>query len=63
MLAKLRSLRELLDDLDRLPELTVDELVSDRRLRHGVERVLTQLVELAAGITATSPRSRWGRAQ
>ena len=49
---KLRAVRELLDDLDSLPGLTVQQLDRERLLRHAVERILTQLVELAAGINS-----------
>jgi hypothetical protein len=47
---KLRTMRELLDDLDAAGSLDPTILQGDRMLRHGVERILTQLVELAAGV-------------
>ncbi len=61
---KLRAMAELLGDLARLGEVTSARLETDRLVRHGVERILTQLVELAVainnhvaaalGLTATS---------
>ncbi len=41
---------DLLEDLEAVGEVTVDLLQQDRMLRHGVERVLGQLVELAVSI-------------
>lgn len=41
-------MRELLDDLETVGEGA--DLAADRMLRHGVERILTQLVELAAAV-------------
>jgi uncharacterized protein YutE (UPF0331/DUF86 family) len=43
-------MRELLDDLDALPSIDLAALRADRMLRHGVERILTQLVELAVAV-------------
>jgi len=48
--AKLRTMGELLDDLDAVGPLDAARLTEDRMLRHAVERVLTQLVELAAAV-------------
>lgn len=48
--AKLRTMRDLLDDLAGVGEVTAAVLEQDRILRHAVERVITQLVELAASI-------------
>lgn len=47
---RLAEMRLLLDDLDRLPARTGDDLRVDRFLRHVVERVLTQLVETAVAV-------------
>lgn len=47
--AKLELLRDLLDDLDRLGEVDARRLETDRFTRHVVERILTQLVDVAAG--------------
>lgn len=59
--AKLHSLSELLDDLDALPRLDRAVLERDRMLRHAVERVLTQVVELAAGINNHLVAARLGK--
>ncbi len=48
--ARLRLIDELLDDLDRAGELEANMLQEDRMLRHAVERILSQLVELAVSI-------------
>ncbi len=47
---KLHIMAELLGDLSRLGEITPRRLETDRLIRHGVERILTQLVELAVAI-------------
>lgn len=49
---KLRHMTALLDDLDALPPVSAADLQRDRMLRHALERILTSLVELAAGINA-----------
>lgn len=59
--AKLRAMRELLDDLDGAGDLDADSLQADRMLRHGVERILTQLVELAAGVNGHLAVTQLGR--
>ena len=59
--AKLHALGELLDDLDALPSLDRAALERDRMLRHAVERVLTQVVELAAGINNHLVAARLGK--
>ncbi len=48
--ARLRLIEELLDDLERAGELTADMLERDRMLRHAIERILSQMVELAVSI-------------
>ncbi|MGH3601629.1 MAG: type VII toxin-antitoxin system HepT family RNase toxin, partial [Pseudonocardiaceae bacterium] len=48
--ARLSIMRGLLDDLAGVDTLVELPLVEDRMLRHGIERILTQLVELAAAI-------------
>lgn len=45
--ARLRLIEGLLDDLEGIGELTATMLEQDRMLRHAVERILSQLVELA----------------
>ncbi|GAB3715209.1 type VII toxin-antitoxin system HepT family RNase toxin [Mariniluteicoccus flavus] len=50
IVARLQLMRELLDDLASVGDPTADHLRDDRLLRRAVERVLTQLVDLAADI-------------
>ncbi|MGI8522845.1 MAG: type VII toxin-antitoxin system HepT family RNase toxin [Nocardioides sp.] len=50
--ARLRLIEELLDDLGRIDEVTATMLQEDRMLRHAVERILSQLVELAVAINS-----------
>ena len=49
---RLALMNLLIDDLDRLGEVTADRLTEDRYLRHVVEHVLEQLVQLAVGINS-----------
>jgi uncharacterized protein YutE (UPF0331/DUF86 family) len=60
--ARLALIRDLLDDLQSVGEVTVDLLQRDRMLRHGVERVLGQLVELAVSINGHLGATLLGRA-
>lgn len=60
--AKLRLIRELLDDLDSAGEITGDRLRQDRLLRHAVERMLTQVVDLAVSANSHVVAARLGRA-
>jgi len=60
--ARLALIRGLLDDLQSVGEVTVDLLQRDRMLRHGVERVLGQLVELAVSINGHIGATLLGRA-
>lgn len=59
--AKLRTMRQLLDDLDTAGPVDAARLTSDRMLRHAVERILTQLVELAAAVNGHVAVARLGR--
>ena len=59
--AKLRAMRELLDDLDEAGAVDAARLETDRMLRHAVERILTQLVELAAAVNGHLAVARLGR--
>ncbi len=61
MQAKLRAMRELLDDLDGAGPVDASRLTGDRMLRHAVERILTQLVELAAAVNGHLAVGRLGR--
>ena len=54
--ARLRLMKDLLDDLASAGDVDADRLRSDRLLLRAVERILTQLVDLAVSVTA---HSRW----
>lgn len=47
---KLALLQDLLADLDRHSAPSGDDLRRDRDLRHVIERILTQLVDVAVGL-------------
>lgn len=49
---RLRLIRDLLADLDAVRDVTADRLERDRIVRHAVERILTQLVDLAVSINS-----------
>jgi uncharacterized protein YutE (UPF0331/DUF86 family) len=49
---KLRLLRELLDDLEHLGPVSDRDLAEDRIRRYAVERILTQLVDVAVSINS-----------
>lgn len=59
--AKLRAMRELLDDLDATGPVDAARLTGDRMLKHAVERILTQLVELAVAVNGHVAVARLGR--
>jgi len=59
--ARLALIRDLLDDLQSVGTVTVGTLERDRMLRHGVERVLGQLVELAVSINGHIGATLLGR--
>lgn len=50
--ARLVLMKELLDDLDTIGAVDVERLQRDRITRRALERVLTQLIDLAADINA-----------
>ena len=50
--SRLALMRDLLGDLDGLGGVSAETLSSDRMLRHAVERILSQLVELAVSINS-----------
>lgn len=50
LVVRLDLMRELLDDLDAMGDVTVGSLTQDRITRRAAERILTQLVDLAADI-------------
>lgn len=59
--AKLVLLDRLLADLDGAGEVSARRLEDDRFLRHGVERILTQLVDLAVSVNGHVAAARLGR--
>ncbi|HEX9888963.1 MAG TPA: HepT-like ribonuclease domain-containing protein [Nitriliruptorales bacterium] len=59
---KLELLHDLLDDLDAVGEVDARTLETDRFTRHVVERVLTQLVDIAASTNAHIAASLGSRA-
>lgn len=59
---RLSLIRGLLDDLESVGSITTDRLGHDRMLRHGVERVLAQVVELAVSINGHLGATLLGRA-
>jgi uncharacterized protein YutE (UPF0331/DUF86 family) len=59
---RLRLLRELLDDLAGAGAIDKDRLDRDRILRHAVERILSQVVELAVAINSHVSAALLGRA-
>lgn len=61
LLVKLHLLRELLDDLASLGDVSSDRLSNDRISRHAVERVLMQLVDLAVSINSHVAAIHLGR--
>lgn len=58
--AKLALLRRLLDDLDETGEVTRSRLEGDQLLRYAIERILTQLVDLAVAINGHLVAARLG---
>lgn len=58
---RLRLMRDLLDDLDGIGEVTVERLERDRLTRHAVERVLSSLVDLAVAVNGHVGAARVGR--
>ena len=50
--ARLAQIQELLDDLDAIGDLSAEKLEQDRMLRHAVERVLSQIVEMAVSVNS-----------
>jgi uncharacterized protein YutE (UPF0331/DUF86 family) len=58
---RLRTIRELLDDLDEIGDISVDHLTHDRIRRHAVERIVTQVVDLAVSINSHLAAVELGR--
>ncbi|GAA3600641.1 hypothetical protein GCM10022199_00040 [Marihabitans asiaticum] len=60
LVVRLDLMRDLLDDLDAVGVLTVERLQNDRIARRATERILTQLVDLAADINTHAATSLGG---
>ena len=60
LVVRLDLMRELLDDLDAMGDVTVGSLTQDRITRRAAERILTQLVDLAADINTHAATSLGG---
>jgi hypothetical protein len=54
VIQRLREIQLLLTDLAELGSVDAERLRRERPTRHIVERVLSQIVELAGSITSTS---------
>jgi len=54
-------MQDLLDDLRSVRGVTAGELDRDRMTRHAVERILTQLVDLAVSVNGHVAAARLGR--
>lgn len=54
-------MRDLLDDLGQVGEPSADDLARQRILRHAVERIITQLVDLAVSINSHLAATEIGR--
>ncbi len=59
---RLAIMRELLDDLQTVGPVNADRLGSERLTRHAVERILVQLVDIAAAIMLIQRPRHWRRA-
>jgi uncharacterized protein YutE (UPF0331/DUF86 family) len=59
---RLEQIGLLLDDLASVDVLTAEQLESDRMLRHAIERIMTQLVELATAINSHIAVATFGAA-
>lgn len=59
---RLRLISDLLADLDVIGEVTADRLRRDRIVRHAVERILTQVVDLAVSVNSHIAAASEGRA-
>lgn len=55
------QMRLLIEDLGNVGEVTAGALAADRFLRHVVERVLTQLVQLAVSVNSHVAAAEAGR--
>lgn len=58
---RLRMMNDLLSDLADVGEVSAARLTQDRMLRHAVERILTQLVELAVSVNGHVAATQLGK--
>jgi uncharacterized protein YutE (UPF0331/DUF86 family) len=59
---RLRLMRALLVDLDQIGEVTAERLNDERIVRHAIERIITQLVDLAVSINSHIAATMQGQA-
>lgn len=59
--ARLRLMRELLDDLRGVGDVSGERLENDRMLRHALERIITQLVDTAVAVNGHVAAGLLGR--
>ncbi len=59
--ARLSRMRDLLDDLESVKDVTVERLERDRMTRHAVERILSRLVDLAVSVNGHVAAATLGR--
>ena len=59
---RLRLIRDLLADLDQVGAITAERLTHDRIVRHAIERIVTQLVDLAVSINSHIAATMLGQA-
>lgn len=59
---RLRHIRVLLDDLESIGSVDEERLHQDRIIRHAVERILTQLVDLSVSINSHIAAAASGQA-
>ncbi|MGH3384335.1 MAG: type VII toxin-antitoxin system HepT family RNase toxin [Nocardioidaceae bacterium] len=59
--SRLRMIQELLDDLASVGEPDAVRLEQDRMLRHAVERILSQIVELAVSVNSHVAATHLGK--
>lgn len=59
---RLVAIRELLTDLGEVGAVSAADLEGDRMLRHAVERILSQVVELAVSVNSHVAATELGKA-
>ncbi len=60
--SRLALLERLLDDLDFAGDVSVERLRADRMLRHAIERILAQLVDVAVSVNSHVAATSLGQA-